>query len=46
MRKLLPTLLEAAFAGLAVVGVAMIFLPAGLILAGILGVFAVERGAQ
>lgn len=43
MRKLLPTLLEAAFAGVFVVGVALIYLPAGLIIGGALGVLALER---
>lgn len=43
MRKLLPTLLEVAFAGVFVVGVALIYLPAGLIIGGVLGVLALER---
>lgn len=43
MRKLLPTLLEVAFAAAFVGGVALIYVPAGLMTAGILGVFAMER---
>lgn len=46
MRKLLPTLLEAAFAAVFVAGVALIYLPAGLIVGGVLGVFALERRSR
>lgn len=43
MRKALPTLLEVAFVSVFVAGVALIYLPAGLMVAGVLGVLAVER---
>jgi hypothetical protein len=46
VRKLLPTLIEAAFAAVFVGGVALIYLPAALMIAGLLGVLAVERGAK
>lgn len=42
---MLPTLLEAAFALVAIVGVALVSVPAALMLTGVLGVFAVERSA-
>lgn len=38
-------ILEIVFVGLVVAGVAVIFWPAGLILAGVAGVFACERAA-
>lgn len=40
---MLLLLIEAVFAGLAVAGVAFIFWPAAMILAGVLGVWACER---
>jgi hypothetical protein len=43
VRKALPTLLEVAFVSVFVAGVALIYLPAGLMVAGVLGVLAVER---
>lgn len=46
MRKMLPTLLEVGFAAVFVGGVALVSVPAALMIAGILGIFAVERGAK
>lgn len=43
MRKLLPTFLEVAFVGVGLAGVWMVYVPAALILASILGVLAIER---
>jgi hypothetical protein len=43
VRKLLPTLLEGAFAALGAVGVGLIYLPAGLIVFAVMGVLALER---
>jgi hypothetical protein len=46
VRKMLPTLLEAVFAAVFVGGVALIYLPAGLMVAGVLGVLALERRSK
>jgi hypothetical protein len=49
VRKLLPmlpNLLEAGFAAVFVGGVAMIYLPVALMIAGVLGVLAVERWSK
>lgn len=46
MRKILPTLLEVVFAAAFVGGVALISVPAALMVGGVLGIFAVERGAK
>jgi hypothetical protein len=49
VRKLLPmlpNLLEAGFAVVFLGGVAMVSVPAALMIAGVLGVLAVERGSK